>query len=173
MELLNFIFKLSCIALIPVIIMISAQIQLQYKNIKELTIKNHNTIMTTLADFQTVAATIEGATTTIAAYVQGTGMSAADQDAALKVVQDAAAKLVAAIPAPQVVAPAGITGTLDVAVGATTQLSDATPGGTWESSDTAVASVDANGNVTGIAAGQVPITYTVSGNATSVTVTVN
>ena len=63
-------------------------------------IKNQRTIMASLKDFQDQAARIEAATTNISAYVQGTGMSASDQDAALAVVKDAVDKLTAAVPTP-------------------------------------------------------------------------
>ena len=56
--------------------------------------------MATLQDFQNVAAEIETATKNISSYVQGTGMSAADQNAALKSMQDAVTALNAVIPAP-------------------------------------------------------------------------
>ena len=56
--------------------------------------------MATLQDFQNVAAEIETATKNISSYVQGTGMSAADQNAALKAVQDAVAALNTSIPTP-------------------------------------------------------------------------
>lgn len=54
-----------------------------------------------------------------------------------------------------------ITGTLTVcAAGATTALSDATPGGTWSSGNTLVATVDpVTGVVTGVAVGTASITY--------------
>ena len=68
-----------------------------------------------------------------------------------------------------------ITGTAAVCVNATTVLSDATPGGVWSSDATGVATVDADGLVTGIAGGSAIITYTVSngsGCSTAVTQTV-
>ncbi|MCD6011820.1 MAG: hypothetical protein K0Q79_1682 [Flavipsychrobacter sp.] len=56
-----------------------------------------------------------------------------------------------------------ITGTLNVCTGGTTTLSNATPGGTWSSSSTAIATI---GSTTGIAAGvsigMATITYSVS-----------
>lgn len=63
-------------------------------------IKNQRTVMAKLEDFQAQAARIDAATQNISAYVQGTGMSAADQDAALKVVTEAVDKLTAAVPTP-------------------------------------------------------------------------
>ncbi len=58
--------------------------------------------------------------------------------------------------------PAPITGSASVCLGSVTPLSDATPGGTWSSSSTAVAYVNpATGLVSGITAGLVNITYTV------------
>ncbi len=56
----------------------------------------------------------------------------------------------------------GITGTTNVCVGSTTTLADATTGGTWSSSDNTVATVNASGVVTGIAAGSINISYSVS-----------
>ena len=64
---------------------------------------------------------------------------------------------------------ASITGATSVCSGATTTLSDATPSGTWSSSSTTKATVDASGNVTGVASGSVTISYTVT-NACGTTV---
>ena len=71
-------------------------------------------------------------------------------------------------------APATITGTATVCVGGTSILADATTGGTWSSSATGIATVDASlGIVTGLAVGTTVITYgSTCGNAT-LTVTVN
>jgi hypothetical protein len=55
-----------------------------------------------------------------------------------------------------------ITGTATVCAGFTTQLSDATPGGQWTSSNPAVATISSSGLVTGAAAGSSTITYTVN-----------
>jgi uncharacterized protein YjdB len=56
--------------------------------------------------------------------------------------------------------PAAITGTLNACVGFTSTLSHTTSGGTWSSSNTAIATVDAGtGVVTAIAAGYATITY--------------
>ncbi|WP_126246695.1 Ig-like domain-containing protein [Chitinophaga rhizosphaerae] len=73
---------------------------------------------------------------------------------------------------------APVTGTTDVCVNGTTSLQSATPGGTWSSSNTAVATIDLNGEVTAISAGTTSITYTVANGsgcefAQSTTVTVN
>ncbi|MBV8253642.1 MAG: Ig-like domain-containing protein, partial [Chitinophaga sp.] len=71
-----------------------------------------------------------------------------------------------------------ITGTTNMCVGAATTLSNTTPGGVWSSSNTAVATIDVNGLVTGVSAGTTTITYEVT-NANGckaqqiVTVTVN
>ena len=77
-----------------------------------------------------------------------------------------------------VVAP--ITGTLSVCVGNTTALADATSGGTWSSLDPSIATIDAAGVVTGVAAGTATINYTYTNttttgcsNTVSATVTVN
>ncbi len=56
--------------------------------------------------------------------------------------------------------PAGITGTTTVCEGVTSALASATPGGVWASGSTAIASVTASGVVTGNAAGNATISYT-------------
>ena len=57
--------------------------------------------------------------------------------------------------------PPGITGSPSVCIGHTTTLSDASPGGTWTSSNIAVATAGSGtGVVTGIAGGSATITYT-------------
>ncbi len=56
---------------------------------------------------------------------------------------------------------AAITGTTTLCAGATTTLKDATAGGLWSSSNTAVATVGVTGVVTGVSAGNATITYTV------------
>jgi len=67
-----------------------------------------------------------------------------------------------------------ITGTMSVCAGATTTLSDATTGGTWSTSNTAVATIGSgSGVVTGVSAGTVTISYTVSGSSVTAVVTVN
>ena len=58
---------------------------------------------------------------------------------------------------------AAISGVNNVSHGSTITLSDATPGGTWTSANSATASVDGSGDVTGVAAsGTTTITYTVT-----------
>jgi len=70
--------------------------------------------------------------------------------------------------------PAAISGTASVCAGQTTSLSDATTGGTWSSSNTAVATINSSGLVTGVAAGTATIVYTSAlGCTVSVVVTVN
>ena len=70
-----------------------------------------------------------------------------------------------------------ISGATSVCTGAATALTTTGTGGTWSSSDIAIATVDASGNVTGVATGNVNIIYTVTnscGTATSVqAITVN
>jgi gliding motility-associated-like protein len=71
---------------------------------------------------------------------------------------------------------AAITGATNVCTGLTTQLASATVGGTWSSSNTAVATVNASGVVTGVAVGNVTISYSVtnaSGCTSSVSASVN
>jgi type IX secretion system substrate protein/Big-like domain-containing protein len=73
----------------------------------------------------------------------------------------------------QVLTLPAITGTTTVCAGATTQLTDATTGGTWTSGNTSVATVErARGLVRGISAGTAIITYDVSGDFVIDTVTV-
>ena len=70
--------------------------------------------------------------------------------------------------------PATISGTMNVSVGSTTTLSDATTGGTWVSSNPSLGSVDATtGVVTGIAEGTITITYTIGGCYRTTAVTIN
>ena len=63
--------------------------------------------------------------------------------------------------------PASISGTATVCTGATTSLSDSTTGGTWTSGNTSIATVGTTGIVTGVAAGTVNITYTVTSSCGS------
>ncbi|MBX2907673.1 MAG: Ig-like domain-containing protein [Taibaiella sp.] len=67
---------------------------------------------------------------------------------------------------------APITGTFTVCVTSTTALADATPSGTWSSSTPSVATVNASGVVTGVAAGTSTITYTAASGAVTAVVTV-
>lgn len=55
-----------------------------------------------------------------------------------------------------------ITGTATVCAGSTTTLADTTTGGTWTSSNTAVATVTSTGVVHGVAGGSVAISYSVT-----------
>jgi gliding motility-associated-like protein len=69
-------------------------------------------------------------------------------------------------------------GSNNVCVGSTVTLSNATIGGVWSSSNAAVATVAANGTVTGVSAGLVTLTYTVTNangcsNAVGFNMTVN
>jgi gliding motility-associated-like protein len=69
-----------------------------------------------------------------------------------------------------------ITGITEVCMGETTQLANTVTGGTWTSSNTAIATVDANGLVKTITSGAVLINYTVGTVCTdtaSVTLRVN
>ncbi|MFM8596665.1 MAG: beta strand repeat-containing protein, partial [Flavobacteriales bacterium] len=66
-----------------------------------------------------------------------------------------------------------ITGNNTVLAGSTIQLSNAVSGGTWSSSNTATATVNSSGLVSGVAAGSVTITYTYCGQSTTYAVTVN
>ena len=60
-----------------------------------------------------------------------------------------------------------ITGIPHVCAGLSTTLSDATPGGTWSSSNTAVATVNSVGFVVGLTPGTTTIDYTVGAGLTS------
>jgi hypothetical protein len=61
-----------------------------------------------------------------------------------------------------------ITGNTSVMVGQTTTLSNATVGGNWSSSNTAIATVNGSGVVTGVAQGACVIVYTVGSDSISV-----
>lgn len=70
---------------------------------------------------------------------------------------------------------AGITGTAAFCVGSTTTLSNTTTGGVWSSATPAIATINPNGVVTGVAVGTSVVSYTVtnaSGCATTTTQTV-
>ncbi len=70
--------------------------------------------------------------------------------------------------------PAPITGSSTICQSATTTFTDISPGGTWTSSNTSVATVGSlTGIVTGIATGTATITYTISGAFSVSTITVN
>jgi hypothetical protein len=60
---------------------------------------------------------------------------------------------------------AAITGASNVCTGSTTTLASSTTGGTWSSSNTAIATVSTTGVVTGVATGSVTITYSVTSTA--------
>ncbi len=65
-----------------------------------------------------------------------------------------------------------ITGTLTVCPGATTPLSNATPGGIWSSGSPSIAMVNSStGVVTGVAAGNAAISYSVTSGGCTTTVT--
>ncbi len=64
-----------------------------------------------------------------------------------------------------------IAGSANVCVGGTITLSDAISGGTWNSSDLTLATVDGIGDVTGVASGVVTISYTVINICGSTTLT--
>ncbi len=69
-------------------------------------------------------------------------------------------------------APATILGSLTVCVGATTQLTDISSGGTWVSSTPGVATVSSGALVTGISAGTTTISYSLGSCHTTSIVTV-
>jgi len=69
--------------------------------------------------------------------------------------------------------PAPISGSTSVCIGSITSLSDPTGTGTWNSSNTAVATISATGIVSGTALGTSTISYTAGGCPATVTVTIN
>ena len=70
--------------------------------------------------------------------------------------------------------PAAISGIAGICAGSTTTLSDASPGGTWYSSNTFVASIGTGGFVTTVSAGVSGITYTLpTGCLSTLNITVN
>lgn len=83
---------------IAIIVLIAIFVKVNH--LISLTIKNHNTVMTQLKDFQDQAGRIDAATQSIKDHLAGDGMSATDSDAALKVVRDAVDNLVAAVTPP-------------------------------------------------------------------------
>jgi hypothetical protein len=64
-----------------------------------------------------------------------------------------------------------ISGMSSVCPNASVQLSDGTLGGTWSVSDATIASIDANGKLTGVNPGTVNVTYTVTSSTCSATAT--
>ncbi len=70
-------------------------------------------------------------------------------------------------------APVAIAGSMQVCIGSTTTLSDASPGGTWSSTSTPVATITGAGVVTGWSTGTSLISYTAGGCPATATVTVN
>lgn len=67
-----------------------------------------------------------------------------------------------------------ITGTVsNVCSGSVISLTDATSGGAWSSGNTSVATVNTSGAVTGVSAGTVNISYTVSGSCGTAAATMN
>ncbi len=69
--------------------------------------------------------------------------------------------------------PLPIMGSVVTCIGGTTIMSDATASGTWSSSNTAIATIDASGNVSGVAVGTSIITYFAAGCPSTTTFTVN
>ncbi len=69
--------------------------------------------------------------------------------------------------------PAAIAGSPNLCVGSSSSLTDATPGGTWSSSATGIATITSGGLVGGAAAGTATISYSVGACAAILPVTVN
>ena len=65
-----------------------------------------------------------------------------------------------------------ITGPLSVCAGAIINLTDGSGGGIWSSGSTSIATVGSTGNVTGITAGTVTISYTVSNSCGTLSATI-
>jgi hypothetical protein len=63
--------------------------------------------------------------------------------------------------------PANITGAASVCAGSTAMLENAVPGGSWSVANAAIATVDAAGNVTGVAAGETQVVYTLPTGCTT------
>ena len=70
-------------------------------------------------------------------------------------------------------APVAITGVASMCIGASTTLSDITTGGTWSSTDPAVATIGSAGIVTSVSIGNTTVSYTAGGCAATIVVTVN
>jgi PKD repeat protein len=64
-----------------------------------------------------------------------------------------------------------ISGASSVCVGASTTLTDGTPGGVWSSSSTSIATVGATGIVTGVSGGSVIISYSVTNSCGTIAAT--
>lgn len=70
--------------------------------------------------------------------------------------------------------PANITGATSVCVNSTTTLSNATINGMWSTSDASIATIDASGDITGVSAGSVTVTYALpTGCRKTTNITVN
>ena len=102
-----------------------------------------------------------------------TGVSAGTVVISYSVTNGCGAAVATAVVTVNLSAVASITGIANACVGLTTALTDATPGGTWHSSNTLIATVSTSGIVTGAAVGTVTISYTVSGIPATVVVTIN
>lgn len=66
-----------------------------------------------------------------------------------------------------------ISGASSICPGSSTTFTNTTTGGTWSSSNTAIATINSAGTATGVSAGTATITYSVSGGAATKTLTVN
>ncbi len=103
------------------------------------------------------------AVATVSASGIVTGISAGTTDISYTTTNacgTSSANVIVTVSAASPVAP--ITGTMSICDGAATTLSNATPGGTWGSSDVTTATVSSAGTVSGVAAGTVTITYGVT-----------
>ena len=65
-----------------------------------------------------------------------------------------------------------ITGPVTTCTGYVVYLSDATPGGTWSSSDASVATIDSSGGATALSAGTTTITYSLGAAYVTTSLTV-
>ncbi len=134
---------------------------------------------TALASTPTGGSWLSGTTTVATVDATGlvTGVSGGSGSATSIITYTAPNTCRATVVATVYTLPAPITGNFQVCQGSTNTLGTTTPGGTWSSSNTAIATVDASGNVTGVssaAPGTATITYALgTGCYKTATVTVS
>ena len=128
---------------------------------------------TTLSD-TSPGGTWTSATTSVATIGSTTGIVTGQASGVTQITYTLSTGCTADVSVNVLPVPNVITGATVVCQGSITSLTDATAGGTWSSSTTSVATVDASGNVTGVSGGTATIIYTIpSGCFTSIVVTVN
>ncbi|MBX2905587.1 MAG: PKD domain-containing protein [Taibaiella sp.] len=114
---------------------------------------------TTLSDF-TTGGTWSSSSTAIATIGSSTGVLAGVASGSVVVTYHALGCYVTAIGTVSQTPPA-IAGTYSVCAGSTTPLSNSLTGGTWASSNPAIATITTSGIVNGLSAGTCTVTYTV------------